>query len=75
MIGETPPFRRPPQMASYRIGPLRFGLGLTRFHDQVFELQFELIEQALAALRAQAVYLALHLRDHQSRCLISKYST
>jgi hypothetical protein len=38
MIGEIPPRRRPPQMASHGIGPLRFGLG--RFRDHVFELQF-----------------------------------
>ncbi len=75
MIGEIPPRRRPPQMASHRIGPLRFGLCLARFRDHVFELQFQLIEQALAALRARAVYLALHLRDHQSKVLDQGFRT
>jgi len=75
MIGETPPRRRPPQMTSNGIGPLRFDLGLARFRDHVFELQFQLIEQALASLRAWAVYLALHLRDHQSKVLDQGFRT
>jgi hypothetical protein len=38
-------------------------------------LQFQLIEQALAALRARAVYLALHLRDHRSKVLDQGFRT
>ena len=43
------------------------GLGLIRAcrRRQFLELQFELIDQALAALGARAEQLALHLRDHQ----------
>ena len=75
MVGKVAPRVRPPRVALHGIGPLRFGLCLARFHDHVFELQFQLIEQTLAALRARAVYLALHLRDHQSKVLDQGFRT
>jgi len=61
VIGEIPARRRPPHMALHGIGPLRFGLGLAGCRNEVFELQLQLIDQALAALRARAVQLALIL--------------
>ncbi len=75
MIGEVPARLRPPHMALYGIGPLRFGLCLAGCRDQIFELQLQLIKQPLAALRARAVQLALHLGDHQSQVLDQRLRT
>ena len=50
-------------------GGLGLGLILARRRGQFLELQFQLIEQALAALGARAEQLALHLGDHQLQVL------
>jgi hypothetical protein len=43
---------------------LRLRLILSRCRGQLLELQFQLIDEPLAALRARTEHLALHLRDH-----------
>ena len=45
------------------------GFLLARRCGQFFKLEFELIDQALAALGARAEQLALHLGDHQLQVL------
>jgi len=40
-------------MALHGIGPLRFALASPAGRNEVFELQLQLIDQALAALRAR----------------------
>src|ERR1700681_923233 len=57
MLGEAPARRRPPHVAVYGIGWRRFALCLAGCRDHVFELQLQLINQALAALRARGVQL------------------
>ena len=47
----------------------RFGLILACRRRQFLELQFELIDQALAALGARAEQLALHLGDQKLQML------
>jgi transposase InsO family protein len=51
----------------------RLGLRLilSSFRRQLLELQFQLIDEPLAAFRARAEHLALHLGDHSCRCSIS----
>ena len=50
-------------------GRLARGRILARGRGQFLELQFQLIEQALAALGTRAEQLALHLGDHQLQVL------
>src|SRR5882724_7876600 len=50
-------------------GRLARGRILARGRRQFLELQFQLIEQALAALGTRAEQLALHLGDHQLQVL------
>jgi hypothetical protein len=42
--------------------------------SQLFELQFHLIDQPLAALAARTEHLALHLGDHQLQMLDQRLS-
>jgi hypothetical protein len=53
-------------MDACRLGP---GGILARCRGQLLELQFQLIDQTLAALGARAEHLALHLGDHQLQVL------
>jgi hypothetical protein len=48
---------------------LRLRLILSRCRGQLLELQFQLIDQPLAALGARTEHLALHLCDHQLQVL------
>ncbi len=60
------PCRLPPREALH-LHARRFGLGLilSGRRGQLFELQFQLINDPLAALGARTKLLALHLGDHQ----------
>ena len=53
------------------------GLGLVFAHrrGQLLELEFQLIEQTLTALRARSIHRALHLRDHQLKMLDQRFRT
>ena len=65
--GEVPA-RPGPREALHRVAG-RLGHILAGRRSQFLQLQFQLIEQALAALRARAKQLALHLGDHQLQML------
>ncbi len=51
--------------------PRRLGLRLilSRRRGQLLELQFQLVDESLAALGARTKHFALHLRDHQLQVL------
>jgi hypothetical protein len=55
----------------------RFDLGLIlgRSCGKLLELQFQLIDEPLAALGARAEHLALHLRDYQLQMLDQRLGT
>src|ERR1700756_4641275 len=65
--GESWPRRRPPHEALHLHNARRPGLRLilSRRRDQLFQLQFQLIKEPLAALGAWPEHLPLHLVDHQ----------
>jgi hypothetical protein len=52
-----------------------FGLVLSQCRGQLLELQFQLIDEPLAALGARAELLALHLRDHQLQVIDQRLRT
>ena len=48
---------------------------LSRRRDQLFQLQFQLIKEPLAAFGARTEHLALHLGDHQLQVLDQRLGT
>jgi hypothetical protein len=54
---------------------LRLSSVLANTCSQLLKLQFQLIDEPLAALRARAEHLALHLGDHQLKVLDHRHST
>ena len=68
--GKVPPRRLLPREALHLDARrLRLRLILPRSRGQLLELQFHLVDQPLAALRARTEHLALHLGDHQLQVL------
>jgi hypothetical protein len=74
MLGDVPARRLAPRktldLDARRLGLRRI---LARRRGQFLELQLQLIEQALAALRARAEHVALHLGDHQLKMLDHRF--
>jgi hypothetical protein len=68
--GKVAPHRLAPHEA-LDLDACRLGLCLIfpLSRSQLFELQFHLIDQPLAALGARSEHLALHLGDHQLQML------
>jgi hypothetical protein len=63
---KVPPRRLAPREALHLdVRRLRLRLILSRCRGQPLELQFQLIDEPLAAFRARTEHLALHLGDHQ----------
>ncbi len=67
--GEVPARPGPREALHRDVGRLSLGRILAGRRGQFLQLQFQLIEQALAALRARAEQLAPHLGDHQLQVL------
>jgi len=63
MVGKVATRRFAPREALNR-NAHRLGLILSPSRSQLLELELQLIEKPLAALRARAKLLALHLGDH-----------
>jgi hypothetical protein len=66
--GKVAPRRCGPREAPH-VNARRLGLILGRRRGQLLELQFQLIDQPLAALGARTEHLPLHLGDHQLQVL------
>ena len=68
--GKVAPCPLPPREGLH-LDALRFGLGviLPGGRSQLLELQFQLIDEPLAALGARSEHRALHLGDHQLQVL------
>ncbi len=68
--GKVAPRRLAPREALH-LDARRLGLRLilSRSRGELLELQFQLIDEPLAALGARTEHLALHLRDHQLQML------
>ncbi len=67
VIGEVPPRRPAPHKAlDPDAGALRFDLVFARRRGRFLELQLQLFEQALTALRAPTKHRALHLLDQEA---------
>ena len=69
MIGKIATRPRAPHEALHRSAGLSLGLVFARRRGQFLKLQFELVEQALAALRARPEHRALHLLDQKPKML------
>jgi hypothetical protein len=74
--GKVAPSGRAPREATH-LDARRLGLGLILCsgRGQFLELQFQLIDEPLAARRTRTEHLALHLRDHQLQVLDQRMGT
>jgi hypothetical protein len=72
--GKVAPSRLAPREALHLdVCRLRLRLIFPRRRGQLFELQFQLIDEPLAALGARTEYLPLHLGDHQLQVLDQRF--
>jgi len=69
MVGKIATRLGPREALRRYAGRLARGLSLARRSRQFFELQFELIDQALTAFGARTEQLALHLGDQELQVL------
>ena len=78
VLGKLPPRRLATVVRAHRDGRRLLhwlGVFLAERRNHFLKLQFELIDEPLAALRVLAEHLALHLRDHELKMLDHRLGT